>query len=526
MRISDRTSLDWQSVERPVESKATQTPVALPTNDSQISHNTGTTAPDSRKQLRQAENSFGVGLKLQQVDQQLKAQTPSLGKILGNLAQWVKPSAVAMPQVVDAFSQKATKKASTPGSSDVKASVDFIRQFNKNLGLDSSDLQQKLQNMSTDTHTLLGAMPTLFYKDIAGGFASQAKLLDRPAPQVMIQGDMHLFNFGSYRGEDGHAAWGICDFDKSEKGSPEWDLDRLSTSITIKAREAGLSEKAQKSLVESLGTSYFKEINKLAKGNDTPTAYINVDEAKGPVKDLINKVESNKQKDLIGKFTTTDSKGNISFVKGSGSKLVTIPDATKQQLLAGIKDYQTRLGDTPSVARPLNILDIAQKPDSGGSSFGLPRYYALVANADPTKAPRILEIKQTLASPVIDQTGDLSHAKAQNIVDHQHLFNGNTDPLLGAFNSKKSSFLVRELEKEKDNVDPVKLSLKDFQQLVSQAGEVLARAHGRTPDQAKAIDDWVGNDSKKAVKHMADFGTAYANQMEADRQELARQVGQ
>lgn len=165
-----------------------------------------------------------------------------------------------------------------------------------------------------------------------------------------------------------------------------------------------------------------------------------------------------------------------------------------------------------------------EKLGSGGSSYGLPRYYALVANDDPTKAPIILEIKALLPSPIKTPDSTTS-ANGKEIVENQDILSGYKNPLVGSLTMDNHSFLVRELEPEKNNytIDNVK-TLSDSKELFEQAAKVLARSHSSLEGQADKILHWIGNDDKKLNKRLTDFSIKYADQTRIVQQALAKKL--
>lgn len=401
---------------------------------------------------------------------------------------------------------------------DPKSSVSFIKDFNQKLDLSPTDLKGKYALMTDSSFGLFRAMPALFYKDIKGSFAASSKLLNRPAPTVTIDGDMHIQNFGTFRGPDGKAVWGINDFDQSDKGSPEWDLERLAISAVFVARQAGLGSDGEKQLVSTITKKYFDTIKDIAAGREMPKPFLDLDHAKGSIKDLIQKSSDEKRKKFLEKYTSVDSSGNYKFL--SNDKLHPVSSDQAKAIKSSLKDYQSQIGANSGVAKPLQVLDVVARSDSGGSSFGLPRYYALVANNDAGKAPVILEIKAVLPPPIKD-FNSTSGADAQKVVERQKTLAGYSNPLTGSLEINKRSFLVRELEPEKNSYasDKVK-DLADAEDLFEQAAKVLAGSHGRTPDQATAIDNWIGNDQAKANKRLTDFSTKYADQITAVQEKL------
>lgn len=57
----------------------------------------------------------------------------------------------------------------------------------------------------------------------------------RSAPSLLVVGDIHLENFGTWRDAEGRLAWGINDFDEAAELPVTSDLVRLATSAALEA---------------------------------------------------------------------------------------------------------------------------------------------------------------------------------------------------------------------------------------------------------------------------------------------------
>lgn len=355
-------------------------------------------------------------------------------------------------------------------------------------------------------------MPALFHEDLRGPYSATSQLLPRPAPRILVAGDAHIQNFGTFRGPEGRAVWGLNDFDQAGRGSPEVDLTRLATSAMLTAREAGLSSREQAELVSALGKAYFGELERLARGGKSPGAFLTKKEAKGEVDDLIGDAQDASPESLLEKHVRLDAKGGPRFRETD--MLRPVPSSTRKALRAALDTYEAGLGKTEAVARPLKVLDQAQRLDAGGSSYGLARYYVLAEAADPKDPPVLLELKELLA-PSVEVPPLPADGKAA--VDAQERLGGLSNPLTGATRLGGRAFLVRELEPEKAKLSAQALNgKKELASAFEQAARVLARAHGPTPEQAALLTDWVGADAKAATKRLAGFAQRYADQAQAD----------
>jgi len=416
---------------------------------------------------------------------------------------------------VDTMALTPTLHRSAAGlARDPSLAVKFIQRFDAQEGLPPERLAGKAAVLRKDAASFFSANPALFYADLNGAFADKKSLLGRPAPNLLIDGDAHLGNFGTFRGADGHAVWGLNDFDQAGTGSPEWDLERLATSALLAARKAGIDKDGQKALVQDIGQHYFDAIHTLAQKKKPGPAPLGADEASGPVKDLIDTSEGVKRGDFLSNLVDGSDATGWHFLQTK--ELLPVTKMREAQILAALRDYERGLGAGAKAAVPLHVLATTEKLGSGGSSFGLNRYYVLVANADPSKKPVVLEVKQLLPVPLQTQDADLHRAEGAQVVSNQRALGSAPNPLTGSATLDGFSYLVRELEPQKARVTVDKLDSKDLTKLCEQAATVLARSHAQAPGQAEAIQAWVKNDAKKATANLWDFAKGYADQVEAD----------
>ena len=105
--------------------------------------------------------------------------------------------------------------------------VEQILSFNA--GRDPQRLVLKYRNMRASAFVFLRGTCHLFYR----------RLPDSPlfstAPLVWSCGDLHLQNFGSYKGDNRLVYFDLNDFDESALAPASWDLVRFLTSLQIGA---------------------------------------------------------------------------------------------------------------------------------------------------------------------------------------------------------------------------------------------------------------------------------------------------
>src|SRR6185369_18016042 len=76
-----------------------------------------------------------------------------------------------------------------------------------------------------------------FFRGTCHLFAEDWPQKDRvnDAPDVWVCGDLHLENFGSYKGDNRLVYFDITDFDEAALAPASWDLVRFLTSLRLGA---------------------------------------------------------------------------------------------------------------------------------------------------------------------------------------------------------------------------------------------------------------------------------------------------
>src|SRR5690349_23275250 len=127
-----------------------------------------------------------------------------------------------------------------------------IEAYNK--GRDPALLSRKYKAMATDPFRFLRGACHLFYEDWPKDTPLNA------APLAWSSGDLHLENFGSYKGQNRIAYFDISDFDEAALAPCTWDIARLSTSILVAARSLKLDEQQALSLCQGYLDAYAETL--------------------------------------------------------------------------------------------------------------------------------------------------------------------------------------------------------------------------------------------------------------------------
>lgn len=389
---------------------------------------------------------------------------------------------------------------------DTEPAVTFVHRFNSELQLDPETLVKRNQITVSSPAKFFRVNPALFYDDVLGVYYNMSNLIpDRKAPEIIIAGDCHLGNFGTLRARDGSTFWGINDFDMAGKGTPEDDLERMATSLLLMSP---LEDEECRPLVERMALGYLEELRRLEDAKAPVHNGLHREESWGAVAALIDKKSDNTQAELLDEFC---KHGRLK----RNHELKDISRREEQLIRDFLPHWESQVEATPELVRPLEVLDIARKTDSGGSTFGLNRFFILVAGTDGEE--RILELKQELPTAPEQGTGNTEEANADYIFSCMKALGGNFEPTMAAGTIDNDAYYVRERQREKGS-----LPIQDFttpqqwEELVDHAAIALARAHAFQSGAAEKILKWVGPDQDLVVERLQTYAETYARQTELD----------
>lgn len=369
-----------------------------------------------------------------------------------------------------------------------------IEQFNSKRPADLR--QSKYDKMKKDSFSFFRGSCHLFHEDWPVG----AKI-DR-APQLFICGDLHLENFGTYKGTnssgDRQVYFGINDFDEGMYASLTQDITRLAVSVLLVGKMLGVGKVDQSALVTNLLDNYRQT---LLTGQRQ-----NLKEAKGIVGNLLVKSADRSRLDLLKKYL-----GDIDSDKlqEKDDKILAIENSRKEQVLAVYRDWAKQQSKSESY----ECLDIKQRL-AGLGSLGVDRYLLLIVGKGK-KQRYLLDLKE---QPITILASSWS-SSAQRVLTVQSLRQSPVPALLGELSINQKSFTLRELQPSQDKItcDAENINRNDLQQLVQTVGQVTAWSHLQTDKLAEILDYAAGD---KWCSIVLEYAVEYAQQVKADHQEF------
>lgn len=274
----------------------------------------------------------------------------------------------------------------------------------------------------------------LFYEDLPTYLPLLA------SPNVWICGDLHLSNFGSYRGDNLLAYFDINDFDEATLAPALFDVARFVVSLFVAADSLGFDRETVKKLSKNFIETYTKTLEQ------------------GYVRHFEQAIATGLMKTFLDKVQTKSHTKFLASRVENGEKLIIKP----QKMIKIAKDEQFPLfaafekwaSETENPAF-FNVIDIAFRI-SGTGSLGVERYVVLVQGDEKTKPDILIDIKEALPSVVerflSPPQYPLFENNAARAVELQKRIQSVPPALLSSFSFNGKSFIVRELQPTSDKM--------------------------------------------------------------------------
>ena len=324
-----------------------------------------------------------------------------------------------------------------------------------------------------------------------------------PGPDILLCGDLHLENFGSYRTEGGEFVFDINDFDEALVGPCALDLVRCSTSILLAAQVWGLSPIRAVRTVLGYLDCYRATVlaEATAPADARPTR---IDEP-GPIGELVGDCLLGTQAELLDRFTRLGKSGHRT-IRRSGGRLPALDAERAETVADAIREYGRWIGQPDA----FGVLDVAGRI-AGIGSLGVERYVALVEGDGSPDGNRLLDIKGCAPSSLLGCTDapqpEAWTNQANRVVAAQRKLQAEVTAGLDVIAVDGETFRIRELipEENRATLDRFRRKPSKLRHAVEVAGRVTARAQlrGARPadgtDRTKKLARWAGSPALDAM---------------------------
>jgi len=311
------------------------------------------------------------------------------------------------------------------------------RIFRYNAGRDPALLELKYARIAADPFAFLRGTCHLFYADWRGGRALDA------APNAWICGDLHLENFGSYKGDNRLAYFDLNDFDEAALAPCTWEIARFLVSLHVATRSLGLHLREARALSRRFLDAYVAALV------DGKPRWIERSIATGMIGALLAQVEQRRRKDFLNRHTERDGKRRRLLI--DGKHLLRLDKDEREALLAWCRRYARRQDDG-GVFEPLD----AARRVAGTGSLGLARYALLVCGGGRPNGNYLLDLKLAGTSSVGRRLAKRQPSwanEAARIVDVQWRAQAIAPAFISAVNYAGREFVLKELQPVQDRLD-------------------------------------------------------------------------
>ncbi|AMP09751.1 hypothetical protein CAter282_1988 [Collimonas arenae] len=345
-----------------------------------------------------------------------------------------------------------------------------------NAGRDPERLQLKYRNIRSNPFVFLRGTCHLFYERLPKSG------LFRTAPATWICGDLHLENFGSYKGDNRLTYFDMNDFDEAALAPTSMELVRFLTSVLIAAEGLSLSAAESRTLCRAFLDAYSAA---LTSGK---ARWVERDTAQGMVGTLLNDLRGRQRALYLD--TRTVRKGRQRTLRIDGKKALAVSDKQRAKVTAFMNAFAAEQPN-PDFYK---VLDVARRI-AGTGSLGVDRYSILVEGKGSPDTNYLLDLKQALPSslaPYLKLEQPKWKTEAQRVVALQRRCQAVPMAFLQPVMLGKTSYVLRGLQPSEDRValDRSHQKMSDIQHVLATMGNIVAWAQLRSAGrQGSAIAD-------------------------------------
>jgi uncharacterized protein (DUF2252 family) len=373
-------------------------------------------------------------------------------------------------------------------------------------------LRVKYKLMEGDAFRFFRGSNHLFFEDLATSNPLP------PSPISWLCGDLHLENFGSFKGDNRLVYFDINDFDDALLGPAVYDVSRLVCSIFI----AFESLKIEEDKAVNMGKLFLKIYSEtLEKGK---ARYIEPQTAKGIVYKFLSAVSKRKDKQILKKRTIV-KKDSISILLAHPRHFALEP-GLKKELIIYLDNWLQNNSYTPY---NYEVQDVAFRM-AGTGSLGLKRYLFLLRSKNQENKHMLMEMKQSVeASPhkYIKMQQPQWESESERVVNIQQRMQNIPPALLSFSHFRNESFMIQEMQPTKDSFDfkLVRDAYRDLYQVIHDMGVLTASAQIRSSGWkgASVVDElsaFGGN--KQWQEPVLEFARMYSQNVKKDYLEFCQ----
>ena len=353
----------------------------------------------------------------------------------------------------------------------------------------------------------------LFYEDLAAAAPLP------PSPAVWACGDLHLENFGSFKGDNRQEYFDLNDFDEAMLAPAAWEIVRMATSIFIAFDSLGLKQPEAIKVVQLFLDRYSAKLKSGKASSIDPRT------AKGIVSTFLKTVEKRKLKEVLKKCAV---EGNGKFSElVLNDKHFKVDQPLKKELVDFI-DHAIK--NSCHAALGYVALDCVFRL-AGTGSIGVNRYLFLMHSTVKKNKYALVDMKQAMPSslqPYIKVKQPGLGTDAQRVIAIQQRMQNVPPALLTPVIFKGAPYVLKQMQPIQDKIDfeLIKYRYGDIGDVINDMAYLTASAQLRSSGrQGSAIADELiayGQNYQQTGTQGAilKYALSYARQVKKDYKEF------
>ena len=342
-----------------------------------------------------------------------------------------------------------------------------------NAGRDPERLAMKDTAMRQDAFVFLRGTCHLFYEDLAPSDLP-------PSPLVWGCGDLHLQNFGTYKGDNRLTYFDLNDFDEACLAPATWELVRFLTSIAVGGKTLGMDRPTARALMREFLNGYAAALQ------SGKARWLERATAAGMIRALLSQLKKRSRKSFLNSRTVlVTGKRRLRL---DGKHALPLDQSQQASVHQFMTDFASRQPD-PAFFRPRD----AARRVAGTGSLGLERYVILVEGRGSPHGNFLLDLKHQPGSCIVaarHMRQPKWTSEGARVTVTQHDAQAVSPALLQAVEWHGRSFVIHELMPSNDRLDIAnwRNDLPAFSQAIRRMGEIVAWSHLRTSARRGAAD--------------------------------------
>ena len=390
------------------------------------------------------------------------------------------------------------------------ASVDCLQRIiSYNSCRDPERLRRKYAAMREDAFAFLRGTCHLFYED----WPHTSSLNE--APRTWICGDLHLENFGSYKGDNRLTYFDLNDFGESVLAPCTWDVARFLTSVLVGAHTLQI----ESHLAQALCTIFLQAY--AAALVDGKARWVERATARGMVKDLLQGLRKRRRADFLD--SRTKCQGRKRRLRLDGKRALPVDDQDRTK----VEEFMQRFAAAQADPAFFQVRDVARRI-AGTGSLGLERYVILVRGRGDPDENFLLDLKWEPGSalvPYIPAPQPTWQHEAERVVAIQQRMQAIAPAFLQAVTIGERSYGLRELLPSQDRLQLAQWHGKSrrLERVLDVMGRLVAWGHLRSGGRqgSATIDTLITFASQTTwQKPLLEYAISYRAQVMQDWQRL------